>query len=90
MRPPALGPPEADAAGADELADAVGANELFECLDLLGAADQLERDRITPDVGDACAGDLAERDELRATVGRHGDGDQRELPLDRLVGRATR
>ena len=62
-------PPEADAAGADELADAVGANELFERLDLLGAADELERDRVAADVGDACAGDLAERDELGASVG---------------------
>src|SRR5580765_579780 len=79
-------PPEADAAGADELADAIWANELFECLDLLGAADELERDRVAADVGNACTGHLAERDELGASVRGHGDGDQRELPLDRLVG----
>jgi hypothetical protein len=84
--PPALGPPQADAACADELADAVRTDELLERLDLLGASDKLEGDRIAADVGDARAGDLAERDELRPPVGRHRDGDQRQLALDRLVG----
>ena len=33
------------------------------------------------------AEDLAERDQLGALVGRRADGDQRQLALDRLVGR---
>ena len=35
---------QADAAGANELADAVGADELLEGLDLVGSADELEGD----------------------------------------------
>ena len=85
-RPAALGAAQADPPGADELAHAVRANELFERLELLGAPDDLERDRVAADVRDARAGDLAERDQLGALVGRRADRDQRELALDRLVG----
>ena len=61
---------QADAAGAGELADAVRADELLERVELLGRADDLEGDRVAADVGDAGAGDLAERDQLGAPVGR--------------------
>src|SRR5262249_51467263 len=74
-----------DPPGAHELAHAVRTNELLERLDLVGAAGQLEGDRVTPDIGDACAGGLAERDEVGAPVGRDCDRDQRELTLDRLL-----
>src|SRR3979409_1201701 len=76
---------EADSPGADELAHAVRANELFERFQLIGASDELEGDCVAADVGDLSASDLAERDELRAAVGGHADGDQRELALDCLV-----
>ena len=46
---------QADPAGADELADAVRADELFERVELLGASDDLEGDRVAADVGDARA-----------------------------------
>ena len=49
---------------------AVGANELLERLDLVGAADDLERDRVAADVRDARAGHLAQRDEVGALLGR--------------------
>ena len=53
-----------DPAGAHELAHAVGTNEFFEGLDLVGTPDELERDRVAADIGHTRAGDLAERDEL--------------------------
>ncbi len=81
---------EADASGANELPHTVRADELLERLHLVGAADELEGDRLAADVRDARPGDLAERDEVGATVRRDGDRDQRELPLDRLVGLAAR
>src|SRR5215471_6539458 len=81
------GPAQADPPGAGELLDAVGAHELLEGVELLGAADDLERQRITADVGHAGAEDLAERDQLGALVRRRTDGDQRELTLDRLARR---
>src|SRR5262249_41450449 len=77
---------EADAAGPNELTHAVGAYELFEGLDLVGPADELEGDRVAADVGHLRAGDLAERDELRAPVVGDAHGDQGELPLDGLFG----
>ena len=60
---------QADPPGAGELAHAVGADELLEGVELLGTADDLERDRVAADVGDARAEDLAERDQLGALVG---------------------
>ena len=83
------GPAQADPAGARELADAVRADELLERVELLGPPDDLERERVAADVGDAGAEDLAERDQLGALVGRRADGDQRELALDRLVRAAS-
>src|SRR5256885_3240620 len=80
------GAAEADAAGANELAHTIGPNELFEGLDLVGAADELEGDRIAADVGDLRARDLTERDELGTPVGSNADRDQRELALDGFVG----
>ena len=44
---------EADAPGASELAHAVGTDELFERLDLVGAPDDLEGHRVAADVGDS-------------------------------------
>src|SRR6478609_3060016 len=72
------GPAEADPARAGELADAVRAYELLEGVELLGPADDLERERIAPDVGDPGAEDLAEGDQLGALVGRRPDRDQRQ------------
>ena len=72
--------------GASELADAVGTNELFERLDLVGAPDDLEGHRVAADVDHVGACDLAERDEIGATVGRDADRDERELTLERVVG----
>src|SRR3954453_18826590 len=77
---------ETDPARAHELTHTVGANQLFECLDFVGTPDELEGDRVSTDVGDACACNLAERDELGALVGLHGHGEQGELTLDGFVG----
>ena len=87
MRPrwTGAGPAQADPAGTGELAHAVRAHELLEGVELLGTPDDLERDRLAADVGDAGAEDLAERDQLGALVGRGADGDQRQLALDRLL-----
>src|SRR5262249_44610015 len=81
------GPAQADPPGTGELLDAVGAHELLEGVELLWPADDLERDRIAADVGDARAEDLAERDQLGALVRRGTDRGQRRLALDRLAGR---
>ena len=63
---------EADAAGADELLDAVRADELLERVDLLGRADDLEDERLGPEVGDTRVEDLGEREQLGAALGRRG------------------
>ena len=63
------GAAKADPAGTGELADAVGAHELFERVELLGPADDLEGERLAADVRDAGAEDLAERDQLGPLVG---------------------
>src|SRR5262249_16628175 len=76
---------KADAARADELPDTVRADELLERLDLVRAPDELERDRVTTDVGDPGAGTLAERDEVGAAIGSDGHRDQRQLALHGLV-----
>src|SRR3954454_12555749 len=81
---------EADPAGAGELSDAVRTDELLERVELLGPADDLERERVVADVGDARAEDVAERDHLRALLWRGGHGDQRQLSLDRLARRELR
>ena len=57
---------EPDPAGADELLDAVRADELLERVDLLGRADDLEDERVGAEVGDARVEDLAERHQLGA------------------------
>src|SRR5436190_169657 len=77
---------QADAAGADELADPVRANELLERVELLGLADQLEDDAVGPDVRDPGVEDVRERHQLGAPLRRGGDRDQRELALDRIPG----
>ena len=61
------------------------ADELLERVELLGAADDLERDRVAADVGDPGAGDLASAISS-ARLSGGADRDQRELALDRLVG----
>ena len=57
---------EADAPGADELLQAVRADELLERVDLLRRADQLEDDRVGAEIGDARAEHLGERHQLGA------------------------
>ena len=52
-----------------------------------GRADELEDDRVRPEIGDACAEDLGERHQLGALARRRCDLEQRELALDRLAGR---
>src|SRR6266540_5724645 len=76
---------QADATGADELLDAVRADELLERVDVLGQADDLEDQRLGPEVGDASLEDVGEREQLASLVGRGRDLDQRQLALDRLA-----
>src|SRR5919201_75641 len=80
------GPPQADPAGAGELADPVRADELLERVDLLRLADELEDDRVRADVGNPGVEDVGERHQLGAALGGSGDRDQRQLALDRLAG----
>ena len=68
-----------------ELAHAVRTDELLERVEILRAADDLERERVAADVRDPRAEHLAERDQLGTLVRRGADGDQRQLPLDRLA-----
>src|SRR5439155_12813274 len=75
----AAGAAQADPSGACELAHAVRANELLEGVELFGAPDDLERERLAANVCDPRAEHLPELDQLRALVGRTVDGDQREL-----------
>ena len=63
------------------------ADELFERVDLFRRADELEDDRVRPEIGDARAEDLGERHQLGALARRRRDLEQRELALDRLAGR---
>ena len=63
------GPAEPDPPGADELLEAVRADELLERVELLGMADDLEHDRVCPEVGDPRVERLRERDELAAALG---------------------
>src|SRR4051794_8304291 len=78
-------PPQGDAPGADDLADAVRADELFEGVDVVGAADDLEDEGVAAELGDARLEHLGEREQLGPALGRRGDGDQCELPLDGLA-----
>src|SRR3954454_3429149 len=82
----AHGAREAEAARASELLQPVRTHELFERVDLLRRADELEDDRVGADVGDACADRLAERQQLRPLRGGCGDLDERELALDGVAG----
>src|SRR5204863_7153644 len=78
---------ETDAAGAAELLQTVRADELFERVDLLRRADELEDDRVRAEIGDARAENLSERHQLGALARRRRDLEQGELALDRLAGR---
>ena len=59
------GAADGHAAGADRLLDAVGPQQLLERDELVGMLDALERQRGRPDVDDARAEDLGERDRAR-------------------------
>src|SRR5581483_7298201 len=61
---------EADAPGADELLQAVRADELLERVDVLRRAGQLEHDRVGAEVDDPRAEDLSERHQLGPLRGR--------------------
>src|SRR5438067_12933806 len=76
---------QADPAGAAGLLDPVRPDELLEGVDVLGRSDDLEDERLGPEVGDARVEDVGEREQLAALVGRRVDLDQRELPLDRFA-----
>src|SRR3954447_9714394 len=76
---------EAETAGAAELLQAVRADELLERVDLLGRADELEDDRVRPEIRHTRLKHLCELNELRALRRRRGDLQQRELALDRLA-----
>ena len=71
--------------GAHRLLDAVRAQQLLEGDELVGMLDDLERHAAGPDVDDARAEDVGERDELGAAVGRRRDLDEQQLALDRVV-----
>src|SRR3569833_1078995 len=73
-------------AGAAELLQAVRPDELFERIDLLGRADELEDDRVGTDVGRARAHCIGERHQLGPLVRGRRDLDQRQLALDGLAG----
>ena len=77
---------EAEAPGASELLEAVRTDELFERVDLLRGADELEDDRVGAEVGDARAERVGERDQLGALARRRCDLQQCELALDGLAG----
>src|SRR5258706_3076242 len=71
---------EADAPRANELLQAVRADELLERVDLLRRACQLEDDRVRADVRDPCVEDLAERHQLGPRALWRRDLEQGELP----------
>src|SRR6187551_2118345 len=77
---------EADAAGARKLFQAVGADELLERVELFRRADDLEDDRVRPQVGDPGAEHFGEGEQLAAPVCRRIDLEECELALDRLAG----
>src|SRR5438445_9907349 len=81
------GATEADAAGADELLQAVWADELLERVELLRRACQLEDDRVGAEIRDPRAEHVGERHQLAALAGGRGNLQQRELALDRFAGR---
>src|SRR5437868_9977588 len=76
---------EADPAGPSHLADPVRTDELLERVELLRLADDLEQDRVRPDVGDARAEGVGKREQLGAALRRRAHRDQRELALDRVA-----
>src|SRR5579862_4879087 len=78
---------ETEPAGATELLQPVRTNELLEGVDLLRRADELEDDRVRPEIGDTGTEDLRERHQLRSLARRRRDLEQRELALDRLARR---
>src|SRR3990170_641337 len=80
------GATEPDPAGANQLLEPVRAHELLERVDLFRVADDLEHDRVRPEVGDAGVESLGQRDELAAPGSRRRDLQERELTFDRLVG----
>src|SRR6059058_4973662 len=82
-----VGAAEADAPGADELLQAVRADELLEGVHVLRRAGELEDDRVGAEIGDARVEHVGEPDQLLAPRRRRGDLDQRELALHRLAGR---
>ena len=61
------------------------ADELLERVELLGLADDLEDERLRPDVGDPRVEDVGQRHQLGAPLGRRRDRDQRQLALDRVA-----
>ena len=62
------------------------ADELLEGVELLRRADDLEDDRVRPEVRDPGAEDLGEGEQLAAPVGGRVDLEKGELALDRLAG----
>src|SRR3954452_1848172 len=76
---------QADAARARKLLQAVRAHELLEGVELLRRADDLENDRVRPEVGDPRTEDLGEGEELAAPLRRRIDFEQGELALARLA-----
>src|SRR2546429_2409092 len=78
----ARGAAETEPAGAAELLQSVRANELLEGVDLLRGADELEDDRVRPEVRDLGAEHVGQRHQLRALARRRRDLQQRQLALD--------
>ena len=81
-----VGTAQPDAPGARELVDAVRAEQLFECVDVLGTGDNLERDRAVGEVDDLGARDARRGEDVRARAGRRRNGDERELAFDGVLG----
>src|SRR5690606_16982092 len=75
-----------EVAGAAELDDAVGLDELEERLDLALVARQLDHEVLVADVDDLRAEQLADLDDVRAVLRRGLELGQDELAGDGLAG----
>src|SRR3954453_18842954 len=73
---------ESNSTGALQLDDAERPHEIFEVIDLVGAAGQHHRELVVADIDDGALEDLHHLDDLaaRRAVGLHRD--EAELPID--------
>ena len=76
---------DGDGAGADDLADAVGTQQIEQRVDTVGAFTVFHGDAALGDVHDLCLHDLGGLDDLGALGGRTMDLDQHQLALNELA-----